>query len=873
MGPGGPNMGHGGMGPGNNMGRGSPGMGHGNHNMGHGGPPGMGPGFGPEMGHNGPPELTNRGRSLLGAPPGLDSTGPPPPPPASHGPPQPAPPATHQLEQQISTLKASVKTLQEQIVQSESNLTAQWTVLQQNQRVQVEEAIHKAREAKLEELSRTTNISLSIMETVLQPIIESCTKDSISSGKSWIFQHSTNSDSNTLISEYLAWRVTNQSYSFNQKLHLIYLLNDVLHHCVRKNADALKAALEEVAVPMYCAAAEVAGEDEIGKLTKLITLWESKNKFFTENTIDAMKNPRNSMKKYRADLADEFSNSVEAVEKSISSTYGGYKQQHEQFVNHANSNMDQQQQQLDQLQHQLKEIEAKYEQELKAWQGSSHGMGSAQGASGRRSRWDRTAPSHSSGPPPGLPVPDLSRPPPGFIPPHPNLTGPGPGQSPKVENNSFNNQKEIRDPGKFVQGSKPNAEKKRKDFDCKKAVTELSEEERKANAVKESLTITIQTNTKGVAEVDQAGYAALYDPGCVNIDVAQCVEFITVSSEDLESLKTTHDKEYIEVTATKMEESSALMEVDDELPGPGPSVVVSEVDEVTTFSDKNTLNKTLTCNVCKKVFQRLKSYATHTSICMDEFSCFKCKKSFPSKKTLLQHVKRIHLTVNKCNLCTETFTTSKKLEKHRIKAHQTDQLIKCELCETAFKNKKSLSVHKAKKICSRRRKKQPSSESGLRLINKGDMNNMENIREKNLEAVIESGDIPIKESSNKQSRATIQDGPKETVIEKDDKQEEVAISLLKDSGCSKQLGNGEVSGNVKSTTMKKTYTCDKCNKIYTSTRGLRKHKATHRLLESANAVKIHEVLDSGEVFDIKSSGDKVDGIEGIDFFVLDVIDV
>merc|ERR1719369_1915967 len=340
MGPGGPSMGHGGMGPGNNMGRGSPGMGHGNHNMGHGGPPGMGPGFGADMGHNGPPELTNRGRSLLGAPPGLDSTGPPPPPPASHGPPQPPPPATHQLEQQISTLKACVKTLQEQIVQSESNLTAQWTVLQQNQRVQVEDAIHKAREAKLEELSRTTNISLSILETVLQPIIESCTKDSISSGKSWIFQHSSNADSNTLIAEYLAWRVTNQSYSFNQKLHLIYLLNDVLHHCVRKNADALKAALEEVAVPMYCAAAEVASDDEIGKLTKLITLWESKNKFFADDTLEDMKNPRNSMKKYRASLADEFSGAVETVEKSISSTYGGYKQQHEQFVNHANNNID-----------------------------------------------------------------------------------------------------------------------------------------------------------------------------------------------------------------------------------------------------------------------------------------------------------------------------------------------------------------------------------------------------------------------------------------------------------------------------------------------------------------------------------------------------
>ena len=56
------------------------------------------------------------------------------PPPPTPGPP---PPSTHHLEVQAAELRESIKTLQEQIVQSETNLTAQWTVLQQNQKNQV----------------------------------------------------------------------------------------------------------------------------------------------------------------------------------------------------------------------------------------------------------------------------------------------------------------------------------------------------------------------------------------------------------------------------------------------------------------------------------------------------------------------------------------------------------------------------------------------------------------------------------------------------------------------------------------------------------------------------------------------------------------
>ena len=45
---------------------------------------------------------------------------------------------------------------------------------------------------------------------------------------------------------------------------------------------------------MYCLLdAEVANDDAIGMLTKLLTLWRSKNKFFSDQTLKDTKSPRN----------------------------------------------------------------------------------------------------------------------------------------------------------------------------------------------------------------------------------------------------------------------------------------------------------------------------------------------------------------------------------------------------------------------------------------------------------------------------------------------------------------------------------------------------------------------------------------------------
>ena len=260
----------------------------------------------------------------------------------------------------------------------------------------------KASKLRLEEFSRSCSINLSYFDSLLQPIMDTCTKDSISTGKQWMFQKGVDETSNQLLSEHLTWRVSSPDTTFNQKLHLIYLVNDVLHHCVRKNNSSLQAALVAVAVPMYCSAAQVAGGEEMEKLSKLITLWQSKNKFFSDQTLEAMKNPGSSLLKYKADQAEQFRTAVEEVERTISSTFSNYKQQHEQYVNHASKSIDQQQKQLDSVQQQVKEIREKF--------GGVAGGGSSSASSGRKSRWDRTA-----APGAGLPIPDLSRPPPGFM--------------------------------------------------------------------------------------------------------------------------------------------------------------------------------------------------------------------------------------------------------------------------------------------------------------------------------------------------------------------------------------------------------------------------------------------------------------------------
>ncbi|WAR23763.1 CHERP-like protein [Mya arenaria] len=283
-----------------------------------------------------------------------------------------------QIQQQIQLQQNQIQqqtTLNEQqIKQSEQNLAAQYSSLMQQQQAQIEDAIESQRQEELMRLSDECSIPLEDLHRTVKPIIDSCTKDAILSGKSWIFQHCSTDHQSLLIGKYMLRRILAKEASFELRLHLIYLIND----------------LEQVVVPVFCTSLIGAGEDKKVKLNKLLTLWEQ-NKYFHPDTIEKMKEPERALSQFHADLITENGPLVTQISSGIQLMYQNLQKQHNDFCSHLQSQLQQLQSQLSQLQTQLAQAQA-------------------------AAPWTGPPPVSSAGGPGQIPLPDFSKPPPGFPP-------------------------------------------------------------------------------------------------------------------------------------------------------------------------------------------------------------------------------------------------------------------------------------------------------------------------------------------------------------------------------------------------------------------------------------------------------------------------
>ena len=108
--------------------------------------------------------------------------------------------------------------------------------------------------------------------------------------------------------------------------------------------------MESVVVPMFCNASLAATEEQLNKLNKLLSLWESKNNYFEEGIIEKLKNPSQSWSDYQASVMTQHASAISSIAATTKQTFDNYQAQHQAFVNHALrqiQNIEQQKQVID----------------------------------------------------------------------------------------------------------------------------------------------------------------------------------------------------------------------------------------------------------------------------------------------------------------------------------------------------------------------------------------------------------------------------------------------------------------------------------------------------------------------------------------------
>ncbi|TPP61394.1 Lariat debranching enzyme [Fasciola gigantica] len=311
--------------------------------------PGMPPvyrGFGPPPMEVGPP-YRGRGYGMLpsyGGPPGPGSRGPYPP---------------HQgygysnenyddyqrrqgSQFQTSANEAGGENAQQELTeadveQSEKNLKAQYDVLMEKQKAEILDLLDKKRLDAVKTRGEELGMTLEQMNEVIQPLIEACTKENISKGKTWVVERvAASAELTELVTDYMISRCATHNVSFDVRLHLVYLLNDLLHHCKRRGAPThLQDALQRVVPLVFCLASELADDEKKAKLNRVLDIWES-NTYLPPSVLEKMRPPamETFLREWKETQEQNNQTEVEEIKKNIQSQYASLEQQHKEFTEH-----------------------------------------------------------------------------------------------------------------------------------------------------------------------------------------------------------------------------------------------------------------------------------------------------------------------------------------------------------------------------------------------------------------------------------------------------------------------------------------------------------------------------------------------------------
>jgi len=142
----------------------------------------------------------------------------------------------------------------------------------------------------LEHFNNFTNINGNEFIDLLEKITKDCSQSNIQRGTRWVFDHCISSVFIDQLGPLLI-TYTQSKMTFKEKLHITYLINDVLFHSDNRNKSWIKEQMCHFLIPLFNMIynSMVLTSEEIDSLYKIISIWENQ-KYFDIGFINALRN-------------------------------------------------------------------------------------------------------------------------------------------------------------------------------------------------------------------------------------------------------------------------------------------------------------------------------------------------------------------------------------------------------------------------------------------------------------------------------------------------------------------------------------------------------------------------------------------------------
>ncbi|KAI8097391.1 uncharacterized protein BX664DRAFT_326264 [Halteromyces radiatus] len=144
---------------------------------------------------------------------------------------------------------------------------------------------------RIQKLTHGSTTTIQSLEKILSMIMNDCVISNIEAGKNWIFESCSQPEHCQAVLEYMN-ALAKTTNHFSHRLHLLYLINDIFHHAIRRQLNwMITGFLSRISILLYLIyhcpdATNIQVRQQ--KVLKVLNIWEEKQ-FFDSNVIQKLR--------------------------------------------------------------------------------------------------------------------------------------------------------------------------------------------------------------------------------------------------------------------------------------------------------------------------------------------------------------------------------------------------------------------------------------------------------------------------------------------------------------------------------------------------------------------------------------------------------